>query len=283
LDVLKDGSRLNSFTPRLVVLECGGEHENTEDRVLGAFWSFLLLFPVGTFVIIRSAILWRQEKSDALLRSHSLTQPGPQPQLTGAGGAPLLFPRTHVGGPTRLYTRIGDEYRHWELRPSNRWPFSRTSWFGVLGGIIYLLFYIVTWVVLVQLGHRIPVGLRVHLLRPGVTAQRGPGIQPLLVHLVSAGPKARPSLYVDSEPVSWEKFAAILQMKLRNRPPDWPVYLQGEGPDLDVGPVVEAIDAIRGLHAEVVLLTRRPAPTRGQSKTTGDGARSSSPAARKTK
>jgi hypothetical protein len=48
----------------------------------------------------------------------------------------------------------------------------------------------------------------------------------------------------------------LLKKELSRRPPDWPVYVDGD-PDLEWQYPAEAIDAIRGLHAEVILLTTR--------------------------
>ena len=103
------------------------------------------------------------------------------------------------------------------------------------------------------------VGLLLHLLRSGYAAQSSPGIQPLLVRLelVSPGP---PRLSVDGRPVSWEDFPAVLQKELTLRPPNWPVYLEG-APSMDWLWAGKAIDTIRGLQADVVLLTiRSPSP-----------------------
>ena len=45
----------------------------------------------------------------------------------------------------------------------------------------------------------------------------------------------------------------VLQTKLKLRPPNWPVYFTGD-PSLEWQGPVKAIDIIRGLQAEVVLL-----------------------------
>jgi len=105
-----------------------------------------------------------------------------------------------------------------------------------------------------------PSGFRVRLLRPGITSPRLPGIQPLLVRVAFRGYTVRPGLYLASQSVSWDDLGTQLEKELRLRPPDWPVYVEGD-PDLDWRSVAEAIDAIRGLNADVVLLTRRHSPT----------------------
>jgi biopolymer transport protein ExbD len=74
-------------------------------------------------------------------------------------------------------------------------------------------------------------------------------------------PARRPHLYVDSRPVSWEDFAAVLQNDLNRRPPNWPVYFQGD-PEMEWQWAVTVIDTIGGLHAEVILLTPASAPAK---------------------
>jgi hypothetical protein len=84
-------------------------------------------------------------------------------------------------------------------------------------------------------------------------------MQPLLVRLDLAG-SMPPRLSVNYQPVSWEDFPAVLQKELMLRPPTWPVYLEG-APDIDWLWAGKAIDTIRGLQADVVLLTiRSPSP-----------------------
>jgi hypothetical protein len=97
-------------------------------------------------------------------------------------------------------------------------------------------------------------GLTIHLVRPGVRAEYGLGIQPLRVRLEFDKRSGRASLYLDSRPTLWEDFGPLLRKELPRRPPNWPVYLEGD-PEMEWGQAVRAIDIIRGLHAEVVLLT----------------------------
>jgi biopolymer transport protein ExbD len=123
--------------------------------------------------------------------------------------------------------------------------------------LIYLLLNISLGMTRV-LSYRFPKGLMTHLLIPEAQAQSSPGIQPVYVRLESGGINARPSLYVDSQPVPWENFETVLRKELRLRHPDWPVYLEAD-PDMEWKWPVMAIDKIRGLQAQVILLTRQAA------------------------
>jgi len=131
---------------------------------------------------------------------------------------------------------------------------SRTSWYGLIGTHAYLVILIPVWVMISGMP-LVPKGLVVHLVQPGIAAQIMPGIQPLRVRVETAVGSVRPTLYVDSRPVSWDDFSAVLQKEISRRPPNWPVYVDGD-PDMEWGSAIKAIDVIRGLRAEVVLLTR---------------------------
>jgi biopolymer transport protein ExbD len=126
-----------------------------------------------------------------------------------------------------------------------------------MAGNIYL-FMAIIMMVLQSLDHEIPFGLRVRLFRPEPSAPSIPGIQPVLVRIQLAGQELRPDLYLGSQKVAWDDFETVLQAEINRRPPDWPVYVEGD-PESDWMSVVDAIDRIRGLQAHVILLTRRNA------------------------
>jgi uncharacterized protein (DUF779 family) len=48
----------------------------------------------------------------------------------------------------------------------------------------------------------------------------------------------------------------MLETELSRRPPDWPVYVEGDV-NLEWKDVVRAIDIVRGKGAQVALLTNR--------------------------
>jgi biopolymer transport protein ExbD len=99
------------------------------------------------------------------------------------------------------------------------------------------------------------VGLRVRLVRPGTHAERSPGIQPVLVRVNYDQKNRRATVTVDSQPVTWEELETVLRRELRLRPPDWPVYVEGDR-EMEWQWAAMAIDVVQGLHTPVVLLTR---------------------------
>jgi hypothetical protein len=260
LDVHEDESRLNSHEPRLVIFESGGKFWSSSAHREYVLLALLLLVPVGIGTIIRAAILRRQEKLDVFARGCCLTHPA------ALGNAGIEHFEKRLLMRTRAYLETVGGHRLRKRRPSKQWPFSRISWFGLIAATTCVMVFIAMSVAK-SLDHVVSTGLRVRLLRPGVTAERSPGIQPLRVRVASDGRSVHPRLYVDSQLVSWQDFGALLQKELSRRPPDWPVYVEGD-PDMEWRYAAETIDAIRGLRAEVVLLTEEPASPRGQSRPT---------------
>jgi hypothetical protein len=233
IEPLEDQSRLNFYEPRLVIFEVGGKKNSDESLWVAALSLLTLLLgaPVGIAMTILAAVHWRQEKLVAFWRSHPMTQPGPAPVRT------RLVARKTIAMSRRLKSSIER-------------PFARLSQHSL---VLFLTFMMVWmfWVTVTPLPRH---GLRVHLIRPGVTAPWNPGIQPLRISVRRNERNLRPDLYVDSEAVAWEDLGALLKKELARRPPDWPVYVEG-GPNLEWRPVAEAIDAVRGQQAEVILLT----------------------------
>ncbi len=97
LDILQDGSRLNSASPRLVVFEAGFEWYHADAMGRDILFLSLLLAVAGTCLIIRSARSRRREELAALARSCSLTQPEPQPRDLRMDREPLASPVVQTG------------------------------------------------------------------------------------------------------------------------------------------------------------------------------------------
>lgn len=170
-----------------------------------------------------------------------LTQPGP---LTGAG-PPRKLLRIPAG------PRLPDAQYFGDRRTVRRWPLSGLSYVPLI--VASILFLLLT--VFLTLGRATPIGLSVRLLRVGVEGPASPGAPPLIIKVESAGHHTPPRLYINWQPVSREDFDSALGKELRIRPPDWPVYVEGD-PELDWREVATIIDRVRGHHAEVILLTR---------------------------
>ena len=243
MDVSQDGSRFNAYKPHLAVVLIGDQRERADSEMFRAFAALLLLGTVGICVMVRAAILNRQARHDSLMRAWPLTQPGPQPALAVASG---LFRNVRVIHPWSEGRYIGDP------RTSAARPLSGLSWISLLTFQLMLVLIIM----FVAISPVTPEGIRVRLLRPGVSAQPSPGIQPLLVRVERRG-REPARLYVNWQPVSTEQIDSLLREELGRRPPDWPVYVEANG-DADWGDVLAVIDRLRGLNAEVVLLTRAP-------------------------
>ena len=235
LDVLEDQSRLNFYEPHLVIYEAGGKDLSTSALGALSLLALVLCGPVGASMTMIAAIQWRQEKLAAFWKTHPLTQPGP------AGDR--FLPRSVSTRPSHRTTR----------KTSVTTPLLKLS----THSLILVLTFLILWaamVVLRGMGLLLPTGLRVRTLPLGITAPPAPGIQPLVVRVAGDWHGARPNLYIDSQLINWEDLGTVLRKELRQRPPDWPVYVQGD-PELEWRQVAEAIDEIRGEQAEVVLLT----------------------------
>lgn len=121
LDVREDQSRRNSLQPSLEIYESGGKFIDSTAQGAYASLALVLMVPVGICTVTRSAIVRRQEGSDAFSRTCCLTWPGVS---SGNGLA---------------YTG-----RLRNLRPTRQWPFIKPGWFGLPGAITYSVVFVVT-------------------------------------------------------------------------------------------------------------------------------------------
>jgi hypothetical protein len=227
VEILRDARRLNSAHPRLRVSACADSYPVFAVPFL---WLCVIGMGAGASMLLMVGARWLRKAPPPV----APIVPGARPGM--------------VSGSFR-----------WKRRPSNLRLISGLSPFALIATITYILVWIVLAVA--TLGFRIvPKGLPIHLLRPGAPAQGSPGtpgIQPLYVRLECGGHSGRPSLYVDWRPVPWQEFDALLQKELVRRPPNWPVYLEGD-PDMDWQYAVDAVDRVRAWNGEVILLTSRP-------------------------
>jgi hypothetical protein len=245
----------------LVVFEGGGLEKATAEQGFLAACGLIVLATLGAGAIACSAILRRNQKSDALLTAWPLTVPGSQlpPRPAGDSG-PLIAIRP------RKPLLAADPFMG-DFRTSTRRPMSSLHSYALLLSLVFFVLFLLCWS-----GYWlpiIPVGLKVRLLRPDAPGQRNPGIQPVIVQvrlpvrpLPQGDAVPHPSLWVNWRLVSTGEVETILQKELNQRPPDWPVYVEGAR-ELDWMYVVKVIDRISSLHTRIVLLTSySPAPER---------------------
>jgi biopolymer transport protein ExbD len=263
LDIPEDERFPNPYQPRLMVFEDGGTYFASSALGYYALLVFLMCAPVGACMIACSMIASRQAKHDAFVRSHSLTHPGP------AWNGPPWDGHSQSQAARRTDPCSVSSHSRRKPKSAITWAFSKPSTYSLIAALTYLVIW-VSLVVVLSLRHVTATGLPVRLVRSGDTAQRIPGIQPLRLRVGADGHSAHPSIYVDSQLITWEDFSTFLQKRLSRRPPDWPVYVEAD-PDVEWRYVLEAVDAVRGLRVEVALLT--PETRRSLHEVPGDVAR----------
>jgi len=243
--------------------EAGFAHvwvENGALREATQFWLavsgdlLVLVVAISLGLFVRAIIVRRFDARDAADRAASLTQPG------SPGPAP----------------RINHAIRHpWNLTPRPRPDFTRLSWHAYIVFVVLLILDIMFAVIYAS---PVPIkGLTVRLLRPGVQGASVPHLDPLVVRVACTGngptPMSpdweslsneqvqayyarctKPILYFNSQQIPWDQLEPLLDKELMRRPPEWPVYVQGDR-ELEWQGVARAIDIIRGKGAQVVLLT----------------------------
>jgi hypothetical protein len=241
IDDLEVGHELAILAPRLMVIGNGDVYWFTTEVASYIWIIFFACLAAGLCLILHSD----RETSYAFARANPLTQPGPQLPLPGSRTVP-----SELAACRRFYARIFTRVRHAPMKAPFQWPCLKMTWAWHITAVPMLLLVPVMYL---AYSETIPVGLRIRLLRPGIALERSPGIQPLHVH-VGADHDLRPNVTVDSRPVPWDDLAVVLRREIWRRPPDWPVYVDG---DLNMpwGNAVLAMDVIRGLGAQVVLLT----------------------------
>jgi biopolymer transport protein ExbD len=235
-------------------------------RLSAPVWTgiFLMLAAAGAYTYVQR---WDGQLASALLGLCSIGIGGGASVLAIAGAERFRKPPV----PFAAYERHGPLPAHvrWKLGSSKRRPFQGMPSFGLVAFLIYFCTAIPLWL----LQPLTPMGLNVHLLPQSPAAPRAPGMDPLLVQVTG-----HHEVCVNWQPVTWTEFPAVVQKELKRRPPNWPVYVEGD-PDLDWQWVAMAIDTIRGLHGEVSLLTtwkglpRKQLETRTTHKTPGTRSR----------
>ena len=149
---------------------------------------------------------------------------------------------------------VGQDFR-WAQRLPLRRPISGLPAFGLFGGMVFGVLAVL--VMLLTAGFQVTsTGSWVHLLKPGQVWEKSDSWNaPLIVKVKDTGPNQTPKLFVNSKEVSWEDLDRVLKQELGRRP-DWVVYVTGDdAPSFQS--VANVIDAARGLHAKVYLITEK--------------------------
>ncbi|HXN48565.1 MAG TPA: biopolymer transporter ExbD [Bryobacteraceae bacterium] len=204
-------------------------------------------------------MLRRDDKQDSFLRAWPLTSPGVQLPPWRAGVS------VHLKAIRVQRTPIRPEYYIGDPGTPARRPLTGLSSISLLTFLIFFVLFMLMWSC--YWFPPTPVGFKVRLPQPTVTGQNSLGIQPVIVQVKfdkrsvpDEWKSPRPSLYVNWRFVPRDDFEAVLQKELNLRPPDWPVYLEGD-PRMEWRHAAEVIDIVQKLHAQVVFLTSlRPPP-----------------------
>jgi len=149
---------------------------------------------------------------------------------------------------------VGQDFQ-WARRLPLRRPISGLPAFGLFGGMVFAL--LALFMMLLTAGFQyIPRGFWAHVLKSGqAPAKSDAWTEPLIVRVKDAGPYQIPKLFVNAKEVAWEDLEKTLKQELGPRR-DWVVYVGGDDAT-SFQHVANMIDAARGLHAKVVLITKK--------------------------
>lgn len=149
---------------------------------------------------------------------------------------------------------VGQDFQRVRRLPLRR-PISGLPAFGLLGGMVFGLLALL--MMLRTAGfQRTSSGIWIHVLRRGqAPAKSDVWAEPLIVKVKDVGPYQIPKLFVNSKEVAWEDLEKTLKQELAPGR-DWVVYVGGDDAT-SFQQVANVIDAVRGLHAKVVLFTEK--------------------------
>jgi len=145
----------------------------------------------------------------------------------------------------------GQNYQ-WAQRLPLRPPISGLPGFGLVGGIFFALMAMMMMVLLAPTPQK---GVWVHLLKPGTVPEKSDSWneEPLIVWVKQGGLNEPPNLYLNSRQIAWQDLDRELKQALSRRR-DWVAYIGGDD-GVAYAQVATVIDAARGYHAKVVLIT----------------------------
>jgi len=149
---------------------------------------------------------------------------------------------------------VGQHFQ-WARRLPLQRQISGLPAFGLFGGMVFGILAILMMLLTAGFEY-IPMGFWVHVLKSGqAPAKSDAWTEPLFVRVKDTGRDQAPKLYVNSKEVAWTDLDKALKQELALRR-DWVVYVGGDDV-VSFQYVANVIDAARGLHAKVVLITKR--------------------------
>ena len=149
---------------------------------------------------------------------------------------------------------VGQDFQRARRLPLRR-QISGLPAFGLFGGMVFGLLALLMMLLTAGFEY-IPMGFWVHVLKSGQAPTKSDAwTEPLIVRVKDAGPYQIPKLFVNSKEVAWEDLEKTLKQELAPRR-DWVVYVGGDDAT-SFQHVANVIDTARGLHAKVVLITKR--------------------------
>jgi hypothetical protein len=230
----------------LVVYEDGWQFINSTAHGAHALMVCAILLPIGLATLVIGAIRRREEKQAHAVAQSIFTQSGPLP------GTPV--PRAPIKvSPWRKPKRVVAR------------TFSVSGRFDVNHQMLVLfLLLMLLWTVFVQITPLTPHGLAIRTVPPNIKPVPTAGIMPLRIHVLAGVLAGKISNYsapirgiqIGSQIMDRSDFAAFLRREIPKRPPDWPVYIEGDS-DLEYQSVAWAIGAVSPFGAKVILLTPR--------------------------
>ncbi len=234
LDLLRDLSALNSSEPHLEVAEDGGRYEASLERRNSALLSVFVLVPIGLPLLILAAAARRREKWYSFLHQCAMTQPGPLPGPRKAGAPLKVSPWRR---PKQVVARTFSVAGRFNLNHSTL--------------LLILLLILLCVIFVIQEPFRAH-GFAIRVIRPGVELVPTGGTKPLRIRVLAG--KNGKSLQIGSQVIERADLEAFLRREIPKRPPDWPVYIEGDS-GLEYESVARTIDAVSALRTKVVLLT----------------------------
>jgi biopolymer transport protein ExbD len=232
LDVLYDASCMNVGNPRLVVRGDSEVYDTVVDFSNLLALSVLLLL-VGSILLIQSV-----SRADSGERPRDSLTPFLSCHLSYSA---ITTSRSKASQPARTYAT----FRH------RAFPSRDTLSIVPITGYIYAVGWLVIFLPCLLLTTRrwTSVGLPVSVVRlEASTVQNDDSFEPLAVTITSDN-----QILLNGEAMSPEELSSALGAALGRRP-HWYVYVDGDQ-SIEFSAVARAVDIIRGLGAEAVLVT----------------------------